>query len=186
MSRRCSWTAGTEGEMARCTLTGTQRRLTLSSPLQNMYDAYQVKLKEHSTADSFSQILRVNLPGSSQANAFKRRQSLRQQEGNRGTNRALICSRSSAAKQQFSLKIHLSVNRGTHGTEGSGLTGEDFPAWRRKSQAGRGGPFGSKRNEEGTPATWLRYYQIAIGTKQGPFKSQPINTPSTTFCHLPE
>lgn len=124
--------------MARCTLTGTQRHLTSSSPLQNMCDACQVKLKEHSTADSFSQILRVNLPGSSQANAFKRRQSLRQQEGNRGTNRALICSRSSAAKQQFRLKIHLSVNRGTHGTEGSRLTGEDFSSV-EKEVSGRTG-----------------------------------------------
>lgn len=124
--------------MARCTPTGTRRHLTSSSPLQNMYDACQVKQKEHSTADSFSQILRVNLLGSSQANAFKRRQSLRQQEGNRGTNRALICSRSSAAKQQFRLKIHLSVNRGTHGTEGSGLTGEDFSSV-EKEVSGRTG-----------------------------------------------
>lgn len=91
-----------------------------------MYDTYWIKYKEHSTADSFSYILRVNLLGSIQANAFKHRHLLKRQKGNRGTNRALICSWSHVAKQQFSQKIYLFVNRKPHKTKGSSLASRDF------------------------------------------------------------
>lgn len=40
--------------IARCTPTGTQRHLALSSALQNILDTYWIKYKEHGTTDSFS------------------------------------------------------------------------------------------------------------------------------------
>lgn len=123
----------------------------------------------------------MDLLGSTQANAFQFRKGTEEQ--------SVICSWSSTAKQQFSLRMHLSVNRRTHKTEVCKLTAEDFS--REEREALRGRWFWQWEMRKGKFCAYLHtiviiYIGVSLDTCMGYARGHHAPNISSTDCGCKE